>query len=161
MTGDVKRHLLYLSVLILPGCSQLLTLDVYNNTSTRVEVCNPLRHKDPCVVIGPRAAAPMLLTADDSTSSWQFRIKSDDGTHLYSFGADGSLRPLRSKRCMLHKPCLAVRIESDGLLYWADSSGSAQSSASSRSTTGVSDCTSGQIVRGIYWRARGSRGLPM
>ena len=125
----VRLIALLVLALTVSGCSQLLSLALYNNTAATIQVCNLHRRGNACQVIPPRSIAGVLLVADERSASWQFRISSGDSARNYELGAAASLWELRSGHCMgiSQKPCVAVQLQPNGLLYWVDSANSVRS----------------------------------
>ena len=99
------------------SCSPLLTLVVQNNTGAEVQICNLLRHDNPCVSAEAHEQARILLVADRAAPSWRLRISTAAVSKTYDFGDLWRLRSV--PRC--HTGCeVEVQLETDGLIYWVD-----------------------------------------
>jgi len=114
-------RLLCILAVVVPGltsCSQLLRLALQNNTGAEVEICNLLRHDNPCVSAKSYDEAHMLMVADQAAPSWLFRISTGAAANTYDFGHT-DLWKLRSLPCK--GGCeVVVQLEPKGLIYWVD-----------------------------------------
>lgn len=119
------KNLFLLALLIsaasLQGCSFLVDLALFNNTSTPIEVCNLLRSPVTCTVIPSKALGKVTLSAQMAAPQWRYRISHDNESSVYEFqfapypeqASEVYCHGLFSKRCDI-----PVQLEESGLLYW-------------------------------------------
>ena len=109
-------------ILSLASCSPLLSLALYNNTSTAIVICNPHLRTNACQSIPAHTLAAVLLVSDEPTEDFGYRVSFDDVVKTYrlpgySFWSLQS--PHRCKRVAYY--CVVVQLEPNGSLYWIDS----------------------------------------
>lgn len=118
----IRVFLLICTSILLQGCSFLVDLAFYNNTGSRIEVCNLNLEESNCQQINGGALAKVLLVGDKPARSWRFSIEASGevGIYEFEFGAypthasDVYCEGLVWKRCDI-----PVQYEANGLLYWA------------------------------------------
>ena len=112
------------------GCVVIPQLAFHNNTSRAVTVCNLGLAKDGCVTVKANRAVRMSLSTDGTVAGASlFSVSNDGSSKQYNF-AGRHLSQLHSGYCgsPLSRGCdIAVRLDSDDLIYWVNPSGTSVS----------------------------------
>lgn len=113
------------ATLTLSGCSFLVEIILYNNSDSRIEVCNLSHTNQRCQIIEPRSFNRILLVADRKIDSWEYSISQTGKTRIYNFAFEPYPAQASDIYCegFLIEQCdIPLQYESDSLLYWAGNS---------------------------------------
>jgi len=121
----IRYLLIVLAALSLQGCSFLVDLAFFNNSSEKIEICNLNLEESTCQSIEPKTLAKVLLVGDQPAESWRFSIARRGEIEIYEFkfrpypehASDVYCKGIFQKRCDI-----PVQYESNGFLYWGGKS---------------------------------------
>lgn len=106
----------------LSGCSFLAEVILFNNSNSRIEVCNLNHANQNCQTIEPKSSNKVLLVADRKVNTWRYSIATPNIEGIYSFVFEPYPAQASNIYCQgfFMKKCdIPLQYESDGLLYWA------------------------------------------
>ena len=121
----IKYILIILAVQSLQGCSFLVDLAFFNNSSEKIEICNLNLNEVSCLNVEPKTLTKVLLVGDKPAASWRFSITKGGERKVYEFkfgpypehASDVYCEGTFQKRCDI-----PVQYESNGFLYWGGKS---------------------------------------
>lgn len=120
-----KYILLFFVALSLQGCSFLVDLAFFNNSSEEIEICNLNQRLPACQSIEPKTLLKVPLVGDLPAETWRFSIyrKGKEAVYEFKFGP----YPVHASNVycvgIFQKRCdIPVQYESSGLLYWGGKS---------------------------------------
>ena len=131
LTSTVTRKMKYrvailtLSALLLPGCSFLVDLALFNNSADSIEVCNLNLNEPACQTIMPRALEKVLMVGDKPATSWRFSVRIEGEMKIYEIPSGRYSELASDVYCegIFQKRCdIPVQYEPDGRLYWGGKS---------------------------------------
>ena len=106
---------------LLQGCSFVVDLAFFNNTSEKVEVCNINKSRPNCFKVNAQSLVKIPLIANTPSDKWQYSINHKK----YSFKFGQYPEHASNVYCsgFIQKQCdVAVQYQSNELLYWAGKS---------------------------------------
>jgi len=117
-------RLIVISLLLvsIQSCSFVVDAILYNNSKSKIEVCN-LNLKEPkCILLGAKSMTNIPLVGDIPKNEWGWSIKNDSIEQEYWFSFAQYPEHASNKYCsgVIQKKCdIPLQFEEDGLLYWA------------------------------------------
>jgi hypothetical protein len=121
----IRNILLFFVALSLQGCSLLVDLAFFNNSSEKIEICNLNQREPSCQSIEAKTMSKVLLVGDRPAEAWRFSIDRRGEKAIYEFKFGPYPEHASEVYCegVFQKRCeIPVQYESNGFLYWSGKS---------------------------------------
>lgn len=122
MRDHMIKHLATLILaIVLSGCSFLVDVILFNNSSSSIKVCSLNHSNQRCQIIEPKSSGKLLLVADRQINSWSYSIKTLAKDDIYNFAFEPYPAQASNIYCQgffTRKCDIPLQYENGGQIYW-------------------------------------------
>lgn len=118
----IKLIILTLLLVSTQSCSFVVDAVLYNNSKSKIEVCNLNLKETKCVQVNAKSMINIPLIGDIPKDEWGWSIQKESEIQEYWFSFAQYPEHASNKYCTgaIQKKCdIPLQFEEDGLLYWA------------------------------------------